>query len=369
MASCAYKCADVSEYVERLLLTVFLDRQAARMAMREKERRQICPEIHYRKAKDGVVITGCYGTEGKVILPDEIDGMEVKGIGDYAFAKDRGEEGEALVYTDTRHGVCHSPFTGSIKGRIGGGMVEEVHLPARVTEIGRYAFYRCKNLKKLTLADSLLEIGGGAFTGCRLSEVEIHFQEGEQSCLKSILDEIRFEVRVKLRYSSSGSAVKEQEARLLFPEHHEEAVENTPARILFTQHHGAGGYYRQCFYDRKLDFKKYDELFFHTVAQEKPEIAAELALDRLRCPFRLAEGAQEAYGTYVREHLEDAADFLIGHEDVEGIRFLSSKGYWTEAALGYAVDAASKRKETEILSVLMDEKHRRYPARKKKFEL
>ena len=208
-----------------------------------------------------------------------------------------------------------------------------------------------------------------AFTGCRLSEVEIHFQEGEQSCLKSILDEIRFEVRVKLRYSSSGSAVKEQEARLLFPEHYEEAVENTPARILFTQHHGAGGYYRQCFYDRKLDFKKYDELFFHTVAQEKTEIAAELALDRLRCPFRLAEGAQEAYGTYVREHLEDAADFLIGHEDVEGIRFLSSKGYWTEAALGYAVDAASKRKETEILSVLMDEKHRRYPARKKKFEL
>ena len=67
--------------------------------------------------------------------------------------------------------------------------------------------------------------------------------------------------------------------------------------------------------------------------------------------------------------MEDAADFLIGHEDVEGIRFLSSKGYWTEAALGYAVDAASKRKETEILSVLMDEKHRRYPARKKKFEL
>ncbi len=37
--------------------------------------------------------------------------------------------------------------------------------------------------------------------------------------------------------------------------------------------------------------------------------------------------------------------------------------------MDYAVDAASKRKETEILSVLMDEKHRRYPARKKKFEL
>ena len=59
-------------------MTVFLDRQAARMAMREKERRQICPEIHYRKAKDGVVITGCYGTEGKVILPDEIDQIMIQ---------------------------------------------------------------------------------------------------------------------------------------------------------------------------------------------------------------------------------------------------------------------------------------------------
>lgn len=344
-------------------MTVFLDRQAARMAMREKEQRQICPEIHYRKVKDGVVVTGCYGTEGNVILPDEIDGMEVKGIGDYAFAGNRGEEGESLVYTGTRHGVCQMPLTGSIKGRISGDMVEEIHLPARVTEIGRYAFYRCKNLKKLTLTDSLLEIGGGAFTGCNLSEVEIHFQEGEQSCLKSILDEIRFEIRAILRYSSGGTA------HLLFPEHYEEAVENTPARILFTRHHGAGGYYRQCFYDRKLDFNKYDELFLHTVAQEKPEIAAELALDRLRCPFRLAEGAQEVYGTYVRGHLEDAVDFLIGHEDVEGLRFLSSREYWTEAALDYAVDAASNRKETEILSVLMDEKHRRYPARKKKFEL
>lgn len=330
-------------------MTGFGDRHAVRMKMREIEERQICPEIQYRKEGNGVVVTGCYGTDGKVFLPDEIDGMDVKGIGDYAFA----ENGE---------------------GRIGGGMVEEIRLPSRVTEIGRYAFYRCKNLKKLTLTDSLLEIGGGAFTGCNLSEVEIHFQEGEQSCLKSILDEIRFAVRVKLLYSpgeavGAGGAANGWEARLLFPEHYEEAVENTPARILFTQRHGAGGYYRQCFYGRKLDFRKYDELFFHAVAQEKPEIAVELAFCRLRYPFRLSEGALGEYGTYVRGHLEDAADFLIGHEDVEGIRYLARSGYWTEKALDYAIGAAAKHKETEILSVLMDEKHRRYPGRKKRFEL
>jgi len=138
---------------------------------------QICPEIHYRKTEKGIVITGCYGTDGQVVLPDEIDGMTVKGIADYAFAGNRKEEGEPLVWK------AGDMFRGEGGARIGGGMVTEIRLPAQVTEIGRYAFYRCKNLKKLALTDSLLEIGGGAFTGCRLEEVEIHFQRGERSWL------------------------------------------------------------------------------------------------------------------------------------------------------------------------------------------
>ena len=67
----------------------------------------------------------------------------------------------------------------------------------------------------------------------------------------------------------------------------EEAVENTPARILETHHHGAGGYYRQCFYNRELDYKKYDEMFYHTVAEDTEETAVELALNRLRFPEKL----------------------------------------------------------------------------------
>ena len=339
--------------------------------MEEKDQGQLCREIHYRKTENGVVVTGCYGTDGQVVLPDEIDGREVKGIADYAFAENRGEEEGTLIWE------IGQTLSGGVRDRICGGMVREIRLPSHVTEIGRYAFYRCKNLKRLLLTDSLLEIGGGAFTGCNLSEVEIHFHEGEQSCLKSILDEIRFAVRAKLCYFGDEDLGREntapgrngtKEARLLFPEHYEEAVENTPARILFTQRHGAGGYYRQCFYDRRLDFKKYDELFLHTVVQEKPDIAAELALGRLRYPFRLTKEAREGYETYLRGHLEDAADWLIEHGDAEGVRFLGSGGYWTGEALDYGVGAAADRKETEILSILMDEKHRRYPRKRRKFE-
>lgn len=322
---------------------------------------QICPEIHYRKTEKGIVITGCYGTDGQVVLPDEIDGMTVTGIGDYAFADHREEEGESLIWK------AGDVFRDSTKVRISGGMVTEIRLPARVTEIGRYAFYRCKNLKKLALTDSLLEIGGGAFTGCCLTEVEIHFRIGEQSCLKSILDEMRFAIQAELWYSAGEGT--EEKALLLFPEHYEEAVENTPARILFTQHHGAGGYYRQCFYDRKLDYRKYDERFPYAQALEQPETAARLALGRLRHPFRLTKEAGQEYETYVREHLCQIMEDLIGQADLEGIHFLSVGGFFTETALDYGIHKASKERETEILSMLMDEKHRRFPKKRKSFQL
>lgn len=44
---------------------------------------------------------------------------------------------------------------------------------------------------------------------------------------------MRYQMRIYLHAPEGG-----QEAKLLFPEHYEEAVENTPARILETHHHG-----------------------------------------------------------------------------------------------------------------------------------
>ena len=79
--------------------------------------------------------------------------------------------------------------------------VTEIRLPRGVREIGRYAFYRCRNLRKLVLSDALREIGGGALTGCRIREVEIHFANGEQSALPSILDEMRYRCLLYTSYA------------------------------------------------------------------------------------------------------------------------------------------------------------------------
>lgn len=306
----------------------------------------ITTEIRYEKTVKGMKITEYTGTDPDVVLPDEIEGEQVTALDDYAFSRNLA--------------------------------VEEIWLPESLKEVGRYAFYRCRNLKKLVLGNQLLDMGGGALTGCHLAEVEIYFREGKKSCLKSIVEEMRYQIRVSLHGYSwrTGSNGKEgvaagqiPEGRILFPEHYEEAVENTPARILETHHHGAGGYYRQCFYNRELDYKKYDEMFYHTVAEDTEETAAELALNRLRFPVELSEKNKAVYEAYIREHMETVAVYLVKREEIDGIRFLEQKKLWSEEALQAGMDVAAEEKKTEILSVLMDVRRKLFPKKKKTFEL
>ena len=320
---------------------------------------QQCPEIHYKKEDGRVVVTGCYGIDGKLYIPDEIEGQMIEAIGPYAFSAGGDDTDSVFLspdaeYLSERHRICMDE-------------VEEIRLPMHVCEIGRYAFYRCRNLKKLILSDSLPDIGGGAFNGCRLGEVEIHFLKGGKSALKSIVDEIRFTVRAELHFHQKDGG--EQTARVIFPEHYEEAVENTPARILETRRHGSGGYYRQCFYGRELDFKKYDELLPYAVAQEEVDTVIELALGRLMYPYRLSEAAKEAYAQYLHLHAEAAGRYVAETEAVKETRFLAERGYFTREALDQGVERASELGHTEFVGILMDERQKLSAGSRKSFEL
>lgn len=278
-----------------------------------------------------------HSIEGELFLPDEIDGEPVSEIVPYAFA-----EAEKVTV---------------------------IRLPFGTKEVGKYAFYRCRSLKKLILSDSLLHIGGGALTGCRICEVEIHFYRGEQSCLRSILDEIRFAIRAVLYYHrEDGSA---EVAKVLFPEHYEEAVENTPARILETHHHGSGGFYRQCFYDHRLDYGKYDALLFRAKAQEEEDTVIELALSRLLYPYRLSHKHQVEYEEYLKAHSEASACFAVRQERMPEILYLKERGFFTEASLDRAIEVAAEEKKMEMLSRLMDIRYELFPKQKpgKTFEL
>lgn len=325
-------------------------------------------KIHYRIREHFIEIVRCFGTEPRVILPEQIEGHPVKKVAAYAFSSRKyREDTDILVY----EGAEDSLFEEQEK-LLAGELVEEAVFPDTVEEIGNYIFYGCKKLKKLEFSDSLARIGSGAFTGCgNLSSLKVHLKQGEKSCVKEILGDLWQRIDVIFEIQADGTEEKgKQEVYLVFPEHYEEAVENTPARILFTKHHGIGNNYRQCFYNREMDYRKYDALFPLASAQDDTDVLADLIFGRLCCPYRLTREHEKMYEEYVAGHLEEIACYLTVQDRPDVLRQISIRKLWSREGLGNAIDAAAKAEKTEILSFLMNEKHLLFPEnRRKRFEL
>ena len=55
---------------------------------------------------------------------------------------------------------------------------------------------------------------------------------------------------------------------------------------------------------------------------------------------------------------------------IRGIRFcMAEKNYFSKERIEVAIDWASRKQKTELLSILMNEQHKRFPKKKKTFEL
>lgn len=322
-------------------------------------------KIQYRTQENFIEIVRCFGRDSRVVLPEEIDGLPVKKVSAYAFSFRKSREDEDVS-------VCEwdgNPLLGGAEKLLAGESVEEVVFPDTVEEIGNYIFYGCRKLKKLEFSDSLLRIGSGAFTGCgNLRRLKVCLKRGEKSCVKEILGDLwqRIDVVFEIQTDSAASA----EVELVFPEHYEEAVENTPARILFTQHHGIGNNYRQCFYSREMDYRKYDSLFPLAAAQDQPDVLEDLIFCRLGSPYRLSPEHEKMYESYVAVHLPEIARSLVERDRLELLLEISKRGLWSREGLESAIDAAAENKQPEMMSYLMNEKYLLFPEnRKKRFEL
>ncbi|MCI9440478.1 MAG: leucine-rich repeat domain-containing protein [Ruminococcus sp.] len=325
-------------------------------------------KVHYRIQEYFIEIVRCFGTEPRVILPEQIEGYPVKRVAAYAFSsrKDK-EDTDILVY----EGAGEPLFVEQEK-LLAGEAVEEVIFPDTVEEIGNYIFYGCKELKKLEFSDSLERIGSGAFTGCsNMGSLRVHLKHGERSCVKEILGDLWQRIDVIFEVQADGTdEIENREIYLVFPEHYEEAVENTPARILFTQHHGIGNHYRQCFYNREMDYRKYDSLFPLAAAQDDTDVLTDLIFGRLCCSYRLTREHEKMYEEYVIEHQREVAGYLTARDRLDLLSEISSRKLWKQEGLEDAIDAAAKNEKAEILSFLMNEKHLLFPEKKRKrFEL
>lgn len=325
-------------------------------------------KIQYRIQEHFIEIVRCFGSEHKVILPEQIEGCPVKKVAAYAFSSKKGRVDEDMLVYESEN----APLFEEREKLLAGELVEEVVFPDTVEEIGNYIFYGCKKLQKLEFSDSLTRIGSGAFTGCsNLSCLRVHLKQGEKSCVKEILGDLWQRIDVIFEVQENGEEeIENREVYLVFPEHYEEAVENTPARILFTQHHGIGNNYRQCFYNREMDYRKYDGLFPLAAAQDDTDVLADLIFGRLCSPYRLAWEHEKMYEEYVTGHLKEVAGYLTAQDRLDLLRHISQRELWSREGLENAIDAAARAGKTEILSFLMNEKHQLFPEKmRKRFEL
>lgn len=300
-------------------------------------------EFEYDVKENEICLKRCYGTEERIEVPAQIEGMPVTVLASYIFSQARREP-------DQKAAIC-------------GNQVKEIVLPDTVREIGNYAFYGCYYLEALTLSHRTHDIAGGAFTGCRhLKNLTFRMEQAEGYCMKDVLSEVHHELKVKLVYPNAVCT-------LLFPEYYEEAVENTPARQLETQFHGSGYSYRQCFQDGVFQFGEYDRLFQEAQNLESEDFCIELAVTRLMEKARLSQDAEGVYQSYLMEHRMSAAGWCIEFEQNETLEFLTGFIDWQEEELSDLIEEANAKGRLEIQSVLMDYKHQHFGKKKKTFDL
>ena len=280
-------------------------------------------KIHYRIKNNTIEIIRCYGTDDRIVLPEEINGLPVVSAAPYAFSAHKDGEEEAEVWEN------EDAFSFGEERLLAGEEVQEIVFPDTLKEIGRYIFYGCKKLERLEFSDTLMQVGTGAFTGCSgLKELVIHQKKGIKSCAKEILGELWQKIDVDFLYENGEAGGKR--AHMVFPEHYDEAVENTPARILFDM----------------------------AVVMDKLEVLVDMSFGRLRYPWQLSEKAKKQYEDYIRENLKDIGEYLVESGNLNGLELLSREKLWNREGLEHSIDVASGKKDMEISAFLMNERSR-----------
>lgn len=293
----------------------------------------------------GVKILRCRSLDSVVVIPEEINGAPVVELGDYVCSGN-ARQLENGIWTGGDEEWEQIP-------EAVGERVEEIFLPDGLLKVGAYAFYNCWNLKKVHFSSTTLDWGAGAFTGCvGVNGLDVRVREGEKSCLKEVLTELRQTLFVDYH--------GRQEAKLVFPEFFEESVENTPAKVLKTYMHGCGHQYRYCFLQSEFQFKGYDSLFHYVKAQEAEELVVRLALGRLRFPYGLTEEFRGMYWEYIIEHKTAAAVGAVRRKDMEELRWIMEQCPYEREEFAVIIETAGEMRDAAMMSYLMDLQHQRF---------
>ncbi len=282
----------------------------------------------FEHTEHGAVLTGVNGAPVHAIVPDTDSGQPVCAIGRYAFAQHR--------------------------------QLKSVTLPDSVSAIGDHAFYNCRNLEQLTLHHGIESIGDGAFKNCEaLRRITM---QGMQH-IKHILSDFLHEITLTMTFEDGQTAV------LLFPDYDYEYLENVPPREFRSVTYGSGFFYRMCISNTSVDFEQYDNTFERAVREDAPAIVQAIAFFRLLYPYRLSPAHHAIYLKYLAGHIQEVTEAVIRQRDMTRLELLVAHELMDPDTLSDAISLAAEQDFPEAVSLLMDHRLARFGSRRKRFAL
>ncbi|WP_051538347.1 leucine-rich repeat protein [Butyrivibrio proteoclasticus] len=271
-------------------------------------------------------ITGYDGMVKELSIPEEIDGLPVKSIGNHAFS--------------------------------GRDDITSVILPGSIKILRGFAFHNCKNLEKIVLFDSLQDYYDGVCRQCdNLKLIELTVRDSWYEVVRNFLADS--DKRLHFLLHQSGG-----DAYLTFPEFVYDFNENTMARTIQFSIAGSGYAYRECVDRRRIDYREYDSLF-KAANVDGSGVSQEIALGRLLYPVELSEAARDKYCSYVKRWDVDIVKELIteAQDSAEAMDKLTkvlalcdAEGAYliSDGALSQGTQFAVDKKYTKVVPVLMD---------------
>ena len=287
------------------------------------------------------MITGFEGSVTDLSLPEEIDGMRVEAVGNHSFS----------ARSDLR----------------------SVTIPGSVRILYGFAFHNCRNLKKISLCDSIDDYYDGVCRQCdSLEEIEITMNRGWFEVIRNFLADsdrtLKFVIKESTAASDEGghpeiegNVHRMRITSLTFPEYVYDFSENTMARTIQFSIAGSGMFYRECVDRRSINYREYDRLF-EKARIDGGMIAESIALGRLLFPTELEDGFRAQYEGYVRENAGRVLERLVtGAADNEDSKeqltrlldYNEKRAVIPERAVDGAIALSAEKKLTEISAILM----------------
>ncbi|MBQ7614412.1 MAG: leucine-rich repeat protein [Butyrivibrio sp.] len=291
---------------------------------------------HKKDAHKYIEITGFEGNASNLVVPGEIDGVAVEAIGNHAFSR--------------RHDIV------------------SVELPGTIRILYGFAFHDCRNLKKISLHDSIDDYYDGVCRQCdSLTDIEIFMDRGWYEVIRNFLADndrtLRFMIHVMENdgIHLSGSLEKELSC-LTFPEYVYDFNENTMARTIQFSIAGSGMFYREVVDRRSINYRQYDALFEKAVI-DGGEISENIAIGRILYPVELSDNYRSMYENFIRDNASAILSRLIENLEKEPenadtlkalVRYESKEALLGASSIDRALKLASDNGYTQVCALLMD---------------